>query len=231
MQDLSKLILITATLGFCSLGAAQQDADVYDRVDLSANAESEIENDVLIAIVFAEVEANNQADAANRVNTAIQWALERARRVPEIELQTTQYSTRPVYANERRIVGWVARQGLRLESRDPAALSELLGALQERVAVQSVDYNLSKEARDTAEEALMAEALAGFNRRAALVAEQLGREGSRIVHINIGTSGGGPVRFAREALASADVAAPPLEAGTQTVSVFVTGTVELSSPR
>ena len=41
-----------------------------------------------------------------------------------VELQTMQYSTRPVYANGRRIIGWVARQSLRLESTDAEALSE-----------------------------------------------------------------------------------------------------------
>jgi predicted secreted protein len=206
---------------------AQEPVGIYDHVDLSVSAEQTIENDVLVATVFAEVENNDQADAARQVNESIQWAIERARRVDDVELQTEQYHTRPVYANGRRIVGWVARQSLRLESRDAAALSALLGQLQEQVAIGSVDYNLSKEARDAAEEALIAEGLARFNQRATWVASELGRDGFRIVRINIGSSGGGPVPFYRESLAVADASAPPLEAGVQTVSVSINGTVEL----
>lgn len=204
---------------------------VYDHVDLMVSAEQTIENDVLVATVFAEVEHNDQADAARQVNEAIQWAIDRARRVEGVELQTEQYHTRPVYANGRRIVGWVARQSLRLESRDAAALSELLGRLQERVAIQSVNYNLSREARDAAEEALIVEGLARFNERARLVANALDRSGFRIVRINVGSSGGGPVPFYRESMAAADAAAPPLEAGVQTVSVSISGTVELDAAR
>ena len=80
----------------------------------------------------------------------------------------------------------------------------------------------------------MAEALQSFNRRAELVADELGRSGYRIVRININTGGGrvAPVAFRSRAMtAEADVAQPALEAGTQTVSVNVSGTIELNAPR
>ena len=225
--------LLCAALAAPALpGFAQDTAQVYDRVDLSASAERQIDNDLLVAVLFAEVESSRQADAAAQVNDAVQWAIGRARRVPEVELQTTQYNTRPVYANGRRISGWVARQGLRLESRDAEALSELLGELQERVAIQSVSYDVSRRARDAAEEALIAEALQQFNRRAALVAGELGRDGFRIVRISINPSFAGPVVFREDMRATASAAAaPPIEAGVQNVSVYVNGTVELGGAR
>jgi predicted secreted protein len=232
MRCLSKLILLLAALGVVATSAAQDDANVYDRVDLSASVEREIDNDLLVAVVFAEVEANNQADAANRVNQSIQWAIDRVRAVTDVELETGRYNTRPVYVNGRRITGWVARQSLRLESRNAGALSELLGELQERVAIESINYDISKAARDAAEDALIAEALQQFNRRAELVARELGRESFRIVRIGIGTSGGRPMpMFRQDALAASSVAAPPIEAGVQTVTVSVNGTVELNGAR
>lgn len=226
------LSIVSAALALAALaGAAQaQDEPTYDRIDLSASASSEVENDLLIAFVFAEVEANDQADAAEEVNEAIAWAAGRARDVSGITIQTTNYNTRPVYANGRRIVGWVARQSLRLESTDAEALSELLGELQQRVAIQSINYGLSSASRDAAEEALIAEALAQFNRRANLIAGELGREGFRIVRLNVGTSGGSPGWFAnlRVSEAQAQIAAPEIEAGTQMLSVSINGTVELN---
>lgn len=214
--------------------ALAQEDPRYDQVDLTASASQEVENDLLIAFVFAEVEANDQADAAEDVNQAIAWAAGRARSVSGITIQTTNYNTRPVYANGRRIVGWVARQSLRLESTDAETLSELLGELQERVAVQSINHGLSKAARDAAEETLIADALAQFNRRANLVAGELGRMGFRIVRLYVNTSGGNPgvMAFARaQAQFAESVAAPEIEAGTQTLSVTVNGTIELNPPQ
>ncbi|MDX1562366.1 MAG: SIMPL domain-containing protein [Gammaproteobacteria bacterium] len=226
--------MTTIAAVFSATSLAQEATDVYDRVDLSATAEREVENDTLIAIVYAEVEDNDQSDAADQVNRAISWAADQARRIAGVDLQTMQYNTRPVYASgSRRITGWIARQSLRLESQDAEALSELLGTLQERVAIQSTSYALSKEARDAAEEALIAEALARFNARAALIARELDRRGHRIVRISIGTSGAFPMMYQETIVTGArlraDVAAPTVEAGVQTVSVSVNGTIELDA--
>ena len=212
--------------------AFAQDDQTYDQIDLSADARLEIENDLLIATVFAEAEDNDQADAAAAVNEAIAWAADHARRVPGIRLQTTSYTTRPLYANGRRITGWAARQGLKLESADAEALSALLGELQERVAVQSMSYELSDTARNEAEEQLIADAIAQFDRRANLVARELGREGYRIVRLNVSTQGSNPLirtAQARVAEASVSLTPPEIEAGVQTLSVIINGTVELDA--
>lgn len=213
-----------------SHAAAQPPPEPYDRVDLSVSAQMDVDNDLIVAVVYAEVQDERQAEAASQVNEALRWAAREAERVRDVRAQTLQYTSFPVY-NNRRVVAWRARQSLRLESRDAQRLSQLLGTLQERVAIESVNYNVSKDARDAADDGLIAEALAQFDRRAALVANELGRSGYRIVRLNIGTSGNvpGPVpyRLAEAAVA----AAPALEAGVQTVSVSVSGTIELDPVR
>lgn len=213
--------------------APAQEEQTYDRIDLMASASAEIENDLLIATVFAEAEDNDQADAAAAVNEAIAWAAERARRVDGVEIQTTNYTTRPLYANGRRIVGWAARQGLRLESEEAEALSALLGELQERVAVQGMSYRLSDDTRNEAEERLIGEALAQFNRRAGLIAGELGRDGFRIVRLNVGTPGiffdQRELALARTADAGITFAPPEIEAGTQNLTVTINGTIELEA--
>jgi predicted secreted protein len=238
-MSLSRLnLLITKVLVIAALAlagtahvAAQPAPEPYDRVDLTASAELDVDNDLLVAVVFAEVQDERQAAAASQVNDAIRWASREAERVRAVRSQTLQYTSFPVYTN-RRIVGWRARQSLRLESNDAEALSELLGVLQERVAIQSVNYDVSKEARDAAEEGLIADALAQFDRRAKLVASELGRSGYRIVRISVGTGGFAPApvpyfRAEEQALA----AAPALDAGVQTVNVSVSGTIELDPIR
>jgi predicted secreted protein len=225
---MTRLIFAGLALGALMVAAEarSQDELTYDRVDLSASASLDIEQDLLIAIVFSEVENNDQADAADAVNAAISWAADRARRVDGIDIETTTYTTRPLYANGRRISGWVARQGLRLESEDAEALSELLGELQERVAIQSINYGVSREAREAAEETLK------FNRRAALIADELGRNGFRLVRLNIGTTGGDFIAYERariSAFSAQTVAPPEVEAGAETLTVTVNGQIELDA--
>jgi predicted secreted protein len=185
-----------------------------------------------IALVYAEVQADRQAEASNRVNEAVQWALDEAEDARDVRAQTMQYTTRPVYANNNRIVGWQARQSLRLESSDTDRLSELLGVLQERVAIQSINYDVAKATRDAAEEQLISAALAQFERRARLVADELDRSGYRIVRMNISTTGRPPVPISyrtQPVVMEATVAAPALESGVQTLSVTINGTVELDA--
>lgn len=224
-------VLMTALTGHAWAHGGER--VVYDQVDLSASAEREVDNDVLVAFVYTEQEGQRQADVAERVNEAMQWALEQAKAAAGVNVQTTQYNTYPVYAsNSSTITGWRARQSLKLESKDPKAVSDLLGALQEKLAVESVDYRISKEARDRAEEALTAEALGQFQARAQQIAAALSRSGYRIVRLNIGTGGNypGPVAYHGKMLAAEGAAAPAvLEAGAQSVNVTVSGTIQLEA--
>jgi len=230
------LLLAGSALGAggAMLTAAAQESIFYDQISLTATAEREIDNDELVAVVYAQAQAERQVQAADQVNTDIRWALERAESTRGVSAQTLQYNSFPVYSDNRRIIGWQARQSLRLESRDSDRLGELVGDLQSRVAVESISYQVSREAREAADDELIAEALATFNRRAQLVAEELGRPGFRIVRLDINTGARMPSPIAyRNAMADTleAAAAPALEAGTQTVSVSVVGTVELSTPR
>jgi predicted secreted protein len=225
-------------LGLLAFALAQpaqaQSEKTYDRADFTVTAEREIENDTLIAIVFAEFEDNDQSNAANNVNEAIEWAAGRARQIAGVELQTLRYTTRPVYApNSRRITGWIARQSLRLESRDAEALSALLGELQTRVAIESMTQELSRKARAAVEDELIAEALEKFQRRAELVAAEMGRDGYRLMFVDINSGGAVPVAQSRGVAfafsADAEITAPGIEAGIQLLSVRVNGAIELNA--
>ncbi|HMB74633.1 MAG TPA: SIMPL domain-containing protein, partial [Gammaproteobacteria bacterium] len=182
--------------GTAAQRAHGQESVVYDQISLSASAEREIDNDELVAVVYAQAQAERQVEAADQVNGDIRWALERAQSTRGISAQTLQYNSFPVYSDNRRIIAWQARQSLRLQSTDSDRLSELVGELQSRVAVESISYQVSRDARAAADDELIAAALATFNRRAALVAEELGRPGYRIVRLDINTGGAGPAPIA-----------------------------------
>lgn len=207
----------------------------YDQVDLSASAEQEVQNDLLIATLYTEHEGRRQAEIAEQVNATMAWALARAKSVAGVTAQTTQYNTYPVYANDgTTLTGWRARQAVRLEARDAKVLGDLIASLQQRLAIEAIGFSVSKESRDRTETALTTEALAQFQARARQVAAALGRGGYRVVRLNLGTGDNMPPPLMQRgaAMMLAEKAATPaqLAAGTQTMNVTVAGTIQLDAP-
>jgi predicted secreted protein len=199
----------------------------YDRVHLSASAEQQIENDTIIATLYAEEEGSNPTQLADLVNKKIEWAAKRVKKHKDIKLQTNSYSTNPVY-NKNKISRWRVRQSIRLESRNMAKVSELLGLLQDKLALQGMQFAVSSELKTKTDDSLIADALSAFENRANQVAKQLKRKSYKIVDINISTSGNARQHNlnVRSAMMES-VSAPTVEAGEQTVQVTVSGSVEL----
>ena len=203
----------------------------YDRIDLAASAHGEAANDMLVAVLFREREGPSAAPAATEVNATIAAALERVKRIPEISAQTLGYSTQPIYQKDR-VTGWRVRQSIRLEARNTAALSNILGELQRELALESIGYQVSPERRSEVEEGLIAAALKAFQRRAELVTRELGRSRYRIVSVRIDTGSHmmSPVYSQGRVMAMDAAPPPPIEAGQQPVEVSVSGTIELQTP-
>lgn len=230
------LMLLAMFAGGTAALADEGRKPVYDQVELSASAEQDVANDLLVAVLYTEHEGQRQAEVASRVNDAMAWALGIAKPASGIKVQTLQYSTWPIYANDSTsITGWRARQALRIEGRDAKAVGELIASLQARLAVESVAYAVSREARKTAEDALTANALAQFDARARQIAQALGRPGYRLVHLRVADTGqpGMPVPYRAVMMAEAAVKAAPaqIEAGEQALSVTVSGTIQLDAAR
>lgn len=219
-------------LGLCLAPVAvagEAAAATYDRVSLSAAAQSEVANDRLRAELYIQREGEDAAALAADVNRAIDWAVALAKGVEGVEVQTQDYRTHPLY-RKQILKGWRVRQSIRLESADTTALSELIGRLQQRLAVESVGYELSAMAREQAENALIGRAIAAFTTRAEMVTQQFGRSDYRLVQVDINSGARPPQPMYRTAamVVEADrVSAPRIKLGSQEVQVWVNGTIEL----
>lgn len=206
---------------------AHEHNDHYDRIHLSANAQTQIENDIVIATLFAQEEGSDSVQLANLVNERINAAVEMVKPHDAIKLQTSSYSTSPVY-HKNKITGWRVSQRIRLESQDMTLMSEVLGQLQQTLALQGVNFAVSPDLKNRTDDELIAEALKVFEQRAKKITKQLGRKNYKIVDINISTASNQYVRRSFEATAMASTVAPPsIEGGEQTVQVNVTGEIEL----
>ena len=200
-------------------------------IELTAEASRPAANDMVRATVFAEASGSNPAELARRINQEIADALKTIKAKPGIAVKSGRQSTFPVYAQNQKIESWRLHSELVLESRDAAAVSELLGQLQQmRLAIGSVGQLPAPETRRKVEDEATRDAIGAFRQRAAVVAEVLGKPYT-IRHLNIQQSGQMPpmpiMRASRAAMA-ADAAPPPLEAGESLVTTTVSGQIELA---
>ena len=226
-----KTRFLALLLLFSSALWAENEVTHYDRIHLSASASGRVDNDTIAATLFAQEEGNKTSALANKVNKRIHWAVNIARKNSKIKVQTQAYSTNPIY-NKSKVSGWRVSQSIRLESKDMAAVSEILGQLQEKLGLRSLSFSVSPEQRNGAENGLISEALAAFETRAKIIAQDLRHTQYRIVDLRVSTAGEMPVYQARggmrmEAMMSASVAPPALQAGESRLTISVDGEIEL----
>jgi predicted secreted protein len=203
----------------------------YGRIDINVDANREVENDTLVATMYAQREGSNTAQLSTEVNQVVSQAVKQAKSTPGIKVQTMGYNTNPIY-NKRILTGWRVRQDIRLESQDSAALSKLIGDLQKQLGVDGISYTISPEKRRTTEELLMAEGISAFKRRAQLITKEMGHTRYRLVDMQVNSSRSTPYPImmspgALMAERSMAAPAPALEAGTGQVQINISGTIEL----
>lgn len=216
-------------LSFTSAVYANDHGPTRNLVSLAVSAKQDVASDLLVVQLFAEHESHDQAKASNQVNEDMAWALAAAKSAKAIKSQTLDYRSDPIY-DEQKITGWRMHQGLRLTSSDHDALTALVGTLQQKLAIETVSYAVSDVVRDAVDEALIADAIKRFSLRAQKVVESFGRKGYTLVNVNIDNHGSTPppMVFAGRAMTmKAEVASPSIEAGTQSVEVTVSGSIEL----
>lgn len=199
-------------------------------VDLSAEASRPAANDMVRASIYSEASGKNPAELAQRVNADIAEALKLIRAKTGVTVKSGQQATYPVYGQTQKIDSWRMRSELLLESKDQGSVSELLGKLQQmRLAVANVTVLPSPETRRQVEDDTTREAIHAFQRRATVIAEQLGK-GWKIKQLNVQQGGAlpQPMMMSRAAV-MVDAAPPaPLEAGESVVTTNVSGQIELA---
>lgn len=226
MNDFRRLTL-AGLFGLSTFATAQAGT----LVDLNAEASRPAPNDEIHAMVYTEATGNNPAELARRINLALGEALKVARGHPGISAKTGSQSTYPLYGQNQRIENWRMRAELQLESRDSAALSEMLGRLQQmKLAVGHVSQQVSAETRRQAEDGATQDAIRAFEARAKVIASVFGKS-YRIKQISIQQNGGPPpmpMLRARGAAMMAEAAPVPIEAGESLVTTNISGQIELA---
>jgi predicted secreted protein len=230
-----KRMLIVVLAGHVLLTAlpcvAAEPAPRYNMVELQAEAQREVQNDLLNASLYVELNDASPAALASAINKSVNEALRAAKDYKGVRVRSGNNQTYPVYAKGNVLQGWRGRAEIRLESKDFEAASGLIGKLQASLQIGSMSFTVSPEARRQAENELISEAIVAFKARADIVKAALGGRSYKLQRLNMAGGYNAPQpRFAMaraQAASAADVAAPNLEAGVSLVTVTANGAIEV----
>lgn len=202
----------------------------YNLFHLSASAEDEIDNDIMRVTLLATHQALTSVEANKVVNKQMTSALGILRKTSGIKYETGNYQTQPIYQNQQ-IAGWKATQEIELKSSDVNQLSALAGKLQKELKIISMGFEVSQPVRQKEEQQLTVTALNQFKDRALLIQKTMGASGYQIVNININTGSQRPPfrhKMMRAEMAmAADSLGPAVEGGNSTISVNISGQIQL----
>jgi len=222
---LAVLLSVTA-----SAFATEPDQPRYNVVELQAEAQREVQNDLLNASLYVELNDARPATLANAMNKSVNEALRIAKDYKSVRVRSGGNQTYPVYSKNNVSMGWRGRAEIRLESKDFEAASGLIGKLQAGMQLANMNFSVSSEARRTAENELIAEAMSAFKARAEIIRSALAGRGYRLQRLKVANGYNAPqpkFAVARMAASAQEVTAPNLEAGVSIVTVTANGTIEV----
>jgi predicted secreted protein len=218
-------------LGLCGLARAAEVPAVQGVVNLSASASVEVPRDVLSVTLTATRDGVDAAAVQGALKQALDAALVEARKASrpgQVDVQTGNFALFPRYGKQSVITGWQGSAELVVEGRDMQAIAALTGRITS-MTIARVGYSLSRDLRERLEGELAAQAIGRYRAKAADYAKQFGYSGYGVREVNVASSEPGfppPMPRVRAMAASSDEALP-VEPGRGTVTVTVSGSVQM----
>ena len=223
--------IILLSLSFFLTPALAHDQQPSGLVTLQASASVELDTDTMIATVAVEAENHDPALLAKTMNKKMTWALETAKPFKRIKVKGGQYSSHQLY-NKRIFKAWRGTQHIVLESKNSAELGQLIGLLQKKLLVKSIQYQVSKEKVAHVKKGLLKQAINKFKQQASLISQQFDKSTYQIHAININSnSPQRPIHYAASRMMSDSAMSKSspaqLQQTTSSISVNINGSIKL----
>jgi predicted secreted protein len=225
--------LVVGAAGIASTAVAADIPPPQGVVNLSASASLEVVRDLMSVTFNTNREGLDAASVQSQLKQALDAALVEAKRVArpgQLDVQTGNFSIAPRYTNKGVISGWQGSAELVVDGRDMQAIGQLTGRIT-TLTINRVGYVLSRELREKTEGEVSAQAIARFRAKAADYARQFGYAGYSVREVNVNANELVPVRgvpLQMKSMAVSSEEALPVEPGKGTVTVSVSGTVQMS---
>lgn len=201
---------------------------------LSERAERQVPRDELVLLLRVEATAKTARDAQAEINRRMPAAIDEAKKVASVKAETPAMNVFEVREPNKQPV-WKATEALQLRSKDFTAALALLGRLEEQgLLVSALNFEVSRDALKSIEDALTAEALKRLQIRAAAIAGDMGLSVDHVRSVQIGDAGEPgprPLMYAGIAARAAASPTPTAEPGEAPVSVTVNAEIWLMPKR
>lgn len=226
---------VGAVAAALALSAHAQPAPPQGVVVLSASASAELARDWITLTFSALREGSDAAAVQSALKQALEPALAQARRVErpgEIEVRTGVFALSPRYTNKGETNGWRGNAELIVQGRDMAAIAQLGGRIT-TMTIARVQHALSRQRRVEAEAEVTARAIANYRAKAADVTRHFGYASHVLREVSVSSLDQPPPMpmMRAQAVAMSSDESLPLQAGNETVSVTVQGSVQLLPAR
>lgn len=207
--------------------------DVVQNVaQLSASGSVEVQQDLLSIAMSTTRDGADASAVQTQLKQALDTALAQARLAAapgQMDVRTGAFSLQPRYGKDGKINGWQGSTELVLEGRDFPRITATAGKIQ-TLTLANVGFALSREQRAKVEGEAQALAIERFKGRAADVAKAFGFGSYTLREVSIGSNDQGfprPYAMAMQAKSAMSDAPVSVEAGKSTVTVTVSGSVQM----
>jgi predicted secreted protein len=223
------LLLTTAAAGAQNMPLMPPPQNV---MQLSASGTLEVLQDLLTMSLTTTREGSDANAVQAQLKVALDGALVEARRAAspgQMDVHTGSFSLYPRYGRDGRITAWNGTAELVLEGRDFARIAQTAGRIQS-MTVGNANFGLSREQRTKVEADAQAIAIDRFKAKAGEIAKGFGFAGYGLREVAVTANDQGFVPRAPRLMAATSAASQepvPVEAGKSSVTVTVSGTVQL----
>jgi predicted secreted protein len=228
-----KKLLILGLLSSSLAAGAQTLPPPQNVLQLSANGSIEAQQDLLSLSLSTTRESADAAAVQSQLQSALDAALAEVKKTAQpgqMDVRTGTFSVYPRYSGPGKIIAWRGTAELILEGRDFTRITQA-AARATTMTIGSVGFGLSREQRAKVEVDAQHMAIERFKVKAADLARDFGFSGYTLREVNVTSNDIGPMpryrMLAADSVAAAAPAQVPVEAGKATVTVTVSGSVQL----
>jgi predicted secreted protein len=231
MNAMRLLAIALVAIAWSGLAAAETPPP-QNVVSLAATGSVDAPQDLITISLTAMREGADAVAVQAQLKATLETALAEAKKSAQpgqMDVRTGVFSVGPRYTSGGKVDGWRGTVELVLEGRDFARISQVAGRMP-GMTVGNVAFGLSREQRAAVEGGAQQMAIERFKAKAAELARSFGFSGYTLREVNVTsndfTPGPRPMMMAR-AMAGAESAQVPVEAGKAVVTVTVSGSVQL----
>lgn len=199
-------------------------------VHLQAAARSELPNDEMVVQLAVERAGPTTQKLNDEVLNALNLAIVKAKTVNGVKARLGSVTTFPEWDQQGKRTGWRVRGVIMLEGKDLRATGALAGELSADLQIAGVSFRLNEAARAKEESRLLKEAATAFNERAKETAAAFGFSSFELKTLNINHATPDPPRPLQMEMRAATMASSPsvpTDGGDATVTLTISGSVEL----